>query len=101
MAQFSKVKLFNLVGLLSERYNFESNQFESHFVLRLNTLLTLLSKLWFTMKFFLSSKFAQSSIVQLYIGSLFNYLSDDQKYFMGFIGLVSKLSSLSSNSRIG
>ena len=69
MAKFSKVKLFNWVGLLSKKYNFKTHQFEDHWGFRLNMLLSLLLKLSFTMKFYLSSKFEQTSIIQLYIGS--------------------------------
>lgn len=88
MAEFTKVRLFYFVGLLRAKYNFKSNTFESSIFLYLNSWLALLAKLWFTLKFFVSSKFVKHSIVQLYIGSLFNYLSYDQKYFMGFIGLA-------------
>lgn len=69
MSEFSKVKLFNWVGLLSKRYNFQTNQFENHWGFRLNMLMALLLKLWFAMKFYLSSKFPQTNIIQLYIGS--------------------------------
>ena len=70
MAGFSKVRLFYFVGLLDKRYDFQNNNFENSLLLRLNFYLTILAKVWFTIKFFLSSKFPKTSIIQLYIGKL-------------------------------
>ena len=74
MKKFNKIKFLESVGLLDQRFNFERLKFESSLYLRLKSYLILVYQLSFILKFFVSTFFEKEDIVQLWIGSPFNYL---------------------------
>lgn len=74
MKKFNKIKFFESVGLLDQRLNQETLKFESSLYLRLKSYLILFYQLSFTLKFIVSPFFEKQDIVQLWIGSPFNYL---------------------------
>lgn len=66
--KFSKLKLLQVLGLLSRKYNYESNEFERSWFLRLVSLVTLLSKLLYLCPFLISCFYEKTDVAQLYIG---------------------------------
>lgn len=81
--QFNKVKLLQILGLLSRKFNYKTLEFERSWSLRLLFYLSLIAKPLLVFDFFISYFFPRTSVVQLYIGSIFNYLPDHPKFFIG------------------
>ena len=80
--KFSKLKLLQNIGLLCREYNAITEEFEPSWTLRLVAFLCLLSKCLLAFKLVGSYFFPRSHIIQLYLGSLFNYLPDQAKFMM-------------------
>src|SRR4051812_32109109 len=76
--QFNKVRLLQILGLLSRKFNYETLEFEPSWSLRLLSLISPISTSLFAFKFFISTFFSRNDIRQLYIGSIFNFLPDQQ-----------------------
>lgn len=85
LKKFSKVRLFQLLGLLARKFNSETLEFEPSWPLRVWFVGSLLSKSLFEIKLFVSNFFARNSRTQLFIGSLFNYTADRPKFFIGLV----------------
>ena len=74
--KFSKVRLLQSLGLLARRFNYDTLEFESSWLLRLVFILSLMSKLAFTFKLIISTYFPKTHIAQLYIGKVLeNFVS--------------------------
>ena len=74
--KFSKVRLLQSLGLLARRFNYDTLEFESSWLLRLVFILSLMSKLAFTCKLIISTYFPKTHIAQLYIGKVLeNFVS--------------------------
>lgn len=81
--KFSKVRLLQLQGLLTKKFNYQTNEFEDSSLLNVVFYLTLVSKALFGFKPLVSCFFPQTAIQQLYIGSIYNYLPDLPKFILG------------------
>ena len=80
--KFSKVRLLQIVGLLSRKFNYETLEFERSLLYRFAFYCALLSKIW-TIKFVISCYFPRNHIAQLYLGSFFNFLPHKSRFFIG------------------
>ena len=81
---FSKVRFLQMQGLLSTRkFSNDILEPDSSWSLRLLFYLSLVSKPLFAFKQTLAFFFSKSDQVQLYVGSVFNYLPDQPKIFIG------------------
>lgn len=65
---FSKLKLFQLLGILDRKLNFETLELEPSLSLRLWCYLALIAKLIFGFKLILSSYWPKNHVAQLFIG---------------------------------
>lgn len=83
--KFSKVKLLQILGLLSRKFNYETSEFESSRSLRLVSYLSVISTQMYCMKFLVSCFFPRNHISQLFIGSVFNYLTGQTKLLIGIL----------------
>ena len=81
--KFRKINLLHVLGLLSSKYNYETNEFERSWPLRLVFFCSLLSKPLFTCPFLISCFFEKTDVAQLYVGSVLNYLPQQPKFFIG------------------
>lgn len=86
--KFSKASLFQMIGLLDRTFNYETLKFERSLSLRLWCYFSLISKVIFGVKLFISYYFPKTDPIQLVIGSFFNYLPSDIKYFLGLVGII-------------
>ena len=66
--KFKKIRLLQVLGLLSRKFNYETNEFEPSWSLRLLFICSLLSKPLFTCPFLISCFFERTSVAQLFIG---------------------------------
>lgn len=85
MKKFDKIQFFEFIGLLDKRLDKESLQFKSSLYLRLKSYLILFYQLSFILKFFVSTFFEREDIIQLWIGSPWNYLDPVPKFVMGLV----------------
>ena len=79
--RFNKVKFLQILGLLSKRFNYQTLKFESYWPFRVWFYLSLFCKI-FTIKYVISDYFPQNHVAQLYLGSFFNFLDKDARFFM-------------------
>lgn len=86
--KFSKLRLFQVLGLLSRTFNWESLKFERSPALLLWCYLSWISKLLFGYNIFLSTFFTRTDPAQLFVGSVFNYLPEQPKYILGITGII-------------
>lgn len=91
MKKFNKIRFLEFIGLLDKRLNYKSLRFESSAYLRFKSYLILFYQLSFILKFFVSTFFKKDDIVQLAIGSPFNYLEEVPKFVMGLVVGVSSV----------
>lgn len=87
--KFSKTRLFQILGLLDRKFNYKTLEFERSLPLRLWCVISLISKPLFTFKPFLAYFFPKTHWIQLYIGSIFNYVPSEPEYFLGIAGIIS------------
>lgn len=83
--EFSKLQLMQSVGFLSSKLNPETLRFDRSLRGTLNCLLKIFFKTSVVLKFYLSTLFEREDTIQLYIGSLFNYLPTLPKAFLGAV----------------
>ena len=81
--KFSKVKLLQMLGLLDKQFNLQTFEFESSLSLRFLFYLSLISKPPSTFKPLISCFFPRNSRIQLFIGSVFNGVSGQARFFFG------------------
>ena len=86
--EFSKLRLFQMIGLLDRKFNYETLQFERSPALRLWCYLSLILKSLFGLKFFISYYFPANNRFQLVVGSVFNDVPRHAKYYFGIVGIV-------------
>ena len=80
--RFSKVKLLQILGLLSKRFNYETLKFESYWPLRVWFYVSMFLEI-LTLKLFISYYYPKTNIAQLYLGNIFNFLGDNARFFTG------------------
>ena len=93
--KFSKVKFLQTLGLLSRNVNYESLEFGRSWSLRLICFLHLTSKPLLTLKIFVSCFWPRNHVAQLWIGSIFNYISGQGRWIIGIAGIGTVLWALS------
>lgn len=86
--KFSKLRLFQMLGLLSRTFNWETLKFERSPTLLLWCYLSWISKLLFGYNMFISAFFTKTDPTQLLIGNVFNYLPEKPKYVLGITGII-------------
>lgn len=86
--KFSKRRLFQMIGLLDRKFNHKTLQLERSLSLRLWCYLDLISKLIWPLKFFVCCFFPKHSVIQLYVGSVFNYLPEAPQFYLGIAGII-------------
>ena len=91
--KFSKLRLFQILGLLTCTFNNETLKFEPSWSLRVLFYISLLSKPLFEIKLFVSNFFPRNSPVQLLIGNLFNYTPPQAKMFIGIVVGIERILS--------
>lgn len=79
----SKVRFMQILGLLRRQVNLNTLQFESSLPLSITCYISLISKLLFAFKIFVSCFFPQKSALQLYIGNTFNYTPLQARWLLG------------------
>ena len=89
MDKYAKLRIFELIGVLPFKFDFNTNEFRKS-----NYLFAKSCLVWFLMniipiKFYLSSFFERENPIQLFIGSIFNFVPDRNTRF--FLGLIGKL----------
>lgn len=67
--RFSKIKVFQTLGLLSRKFNPDTSEFESTLSLRLLFWISMISREYFAIKMWVSCFFPQTSSIQLYVVS--------------------------------
>ena len=83
LEKFNKVRFLQNLGLLSRQFNYETLEFEKSWLLRLVFYLSLISKPLFSFKQVVGLFWPKNDVRQLYVGSVFNYLADQPKFFLG------------------
>lgn len=68
MRKFSKVAFLQTNGLMHRRYNYETHQFDFSAYLLVNSYVTLLVKVSFPLKLFVSMFWERKDVAQLWIG---------------------------------
>ena len=86
--EFSKTRLLQTLGLLTKRFNYETGEFEDSLLLSFVFYLTVLSKPLFALKPLISWFFPQTDIIQLHIGSIYNYLPEQPKLLMAIATVI-------------
>lgn len=74
-----------LVGLLNSRFDYASLEFKKSIGLRLKSYVKLFLYATLGVKFILSMFFPRESIIQLFIGSLYNFLDPKPKFFIAMV----------------
>lgn len=95
LKQFSKGKLFGILGLLNRKLNAETMKFERSWLLLLYFNLSWISKFLFAFKAFIANFFPETNKIQLIIGSVNNYMSAEPEYFLGIAAVIAGAWSLS------
>lgn len=85
MKKFSKLRIFETLGLFAWKFDCDKLKIESSFYPRLKSHLILLFKVVVLFKIYLSNFFGRHDLTQLAIGNLYLYLPDMVKRFIGII----------------
>ena len=83
--RFSKIKLFQILGLLHRKFNNETLEFEPSLPLRLWFFVCFLSKWLLEVKCYVSILFPRNHFANLIIGNLFNYIPDTPRVYMAAV----------------
>ena len=86
--RFNKLRIFQMLGLLGRKFNYETLEFERSRTLQLWCLISLISKPLFAFAPLISGYFPKTHCAQLIIGSIYNYLPSQQNYFIRITGGV-------------
>ena len=95
--KFSKVRLLQILGLLSRKFNPETFEFENSWSLRLIFYASLFLKPAFAFKSLTSYVFPKNDMIQLFIGNVYNYLPGQPKFFLG--SYISQQGTFSSRTK--
>lgn len=83
--KFSKLQLMRSIGFLDAKLNPKTLRFDRSIGDTLNCLLKMFCKISFVAKFYVSSLFEREDTIQLFIGSLFNFLPTTPRAFLGIV----------------
>ena len=83
LKRFNKVRLLQILGLLSRKFNYDTLEFEKSWLLQIVFYLSLISKPLCIFKPLISYFFASTDFSQLVIGSVFNYVTGQPRVFLG------------------
>ena len=70
MKKFSKVRYLEINGLLDQKFNFVSNEYEKSLLHQFRSIVSLLWKVIFCLKLYVGTLFPKDALNQLYIGKL-------------------------------
>lgn len=90
--KFNKVQFLQSNGLMQRLYNHETNRFDRNLFLHLKSYFTLAVKVSFPLKLTVSVLYDRADREQLAIGNIYNYLADDPRGFMAFVGVRQQFS---------
>ena len=79
--KFNKVRFFQTLGFLTKKLNPRTLKLESSLPLTIYSYLSLVSKIIHCLKIPLSLLWPRQDPKQLFVGSLFNYLDDQPRYW--------------------
>lgn len=82
MKRFNKLRVLKWLGLLNCRFNYETLQFEESLKYRVAATLQVLCLTTFGLKLYVSKFWPNEALIQLYLGSIYNYLDPIPKMFM-------------------
>ena len=85
MKKFSKVRLLQSIGFLDRKLNSETLRLERSLPLALYCYLCLALKLTHSTRLTLSVFWRREEPAQLFIGSIFNYLEDEPRFWMALV----------------
>ena len=100
LKRFNKVQLFQTIGLISRKFNYQTLEFEKSWLLRLVFYLSLISKPLCITRPLISYYFPRNDRIQLVIGSVFNYIDGDARYFLGIGVSVQELQQSCINEKL-
>ena len=83
MKKLNRVNFLQMLGLLDMRFSFEHQTFETSIFVKVRAFLILLANATMSLKLFISTLFPRKHLVQLFIGSPYNYLPDVARTTMG------------------
>lgn len=97
--QFSKLQLMRSIGFLDAKLNPKTLRFDRSIGDTLNCLLKMFCKISFVAKFYVSSLFERENTIQLFIGSLFNFLPTTPRAFLGIVVSIRQCRHLLAKQR--
>ena len=80
--KFSKVRFLQVQGLLSRKFNYETFEFERSWPLTFVFLVSLILKPLCVFRTLISCFFPRNDMIQLVIGSVFNYLPNSSRFLL-------------------
>ena len=95
MAKYDKLKIFQTLGLL--RQNFDGKEFRKSKVLYVKSFFIIFLTISVSFKVTLSVFFEREDVRQLYIGSLFNFLSNSLRLMYSLIAKFNLLKLIRLN----
>ena len=86
MKKLEKIKIFQFIGFVQGEYDNDDKKIRKRPINYIKSFFVFISTLLLPFKLFLSIFFDRHDTAQLYIGSWFNYLQNEIRFYMGLSG---------------